>query len=223
MTNSQWINVFLLVCLGVLLYLIFTDKKPVEAPQIKPISEQKIIVKEDTIKLKKITDSLNSENQKLQLKNSITESELKRLQKKSKEIELRIITDTIYKYSNISDYIDNSNKKDEVCNDAITNLQKQLSNRNVLISQKDLAYKKQLSNLDTCFTQQKKLESYIKNIKPRNQVYIGVSGNFYPVLGYGVDLGIKLKNGLIIEGRALQMQGKTYGQISFKRVISFRK
>ncbi len=224
MSTSNKFNIFLIVAIIILCYILFLTKchkNTTDSQGVKTVTEQKIVVVKDTLELKRITDSLIFINNKQQLVSSSQIKELKQLQSKAKEIEYKLVTDTIYT-SALTDYIDNSNQRDTTCNLIINNLKGQLSNRNALIKQNAISYKKQLANLDTCFAQQNKLEKIVNETKLRNQVYVGVSANVYPVLGYGIDLGIKLKNGLIIEGRAMQLNSSTYGQIALKKVISFR-
>lgn len=73
-----------------------------------------------------------------------------------------------------------------------------------------------------CLKDTKKAVDFAKN-RSRNELYAGISLNVYPIPGYGVDLGIKMKNGWMFEARALQMDGRTFGQVSAKHTINLKK
>lgn len=107
-------------------------------------------------------------------------------------------------------------------NSAISSLQDAIGQKDQQIINCDSTQKKLLARLDSCYGNQDKLDKYADKVTPGLQVYAGISSTVYPVFGFGVDIGIKLKNGWIIEARALQMQNTTYYQASLKHIISFR-
>lgn len=73
-----------------------------------------------------------------------------------------------------------------------------------------------------CMKDTKKAVDFAEN-RARNELYAGIALNVYPVAGYGVTVGIKMKNGWMFDAQAMQMQGKTFGQISAKHTINLRK
>ena len=70
------------------------------------------------------------------------------------------------------------------------------------------------------------MKKYIDKSKPRNQLYAGVmfTGNDVELVsGFGVQLGMKFKNGTMISLMAIQTGAITQYGIGLSKVISFRK
>lgn len=92
-----------------------------------------------------------------------------------------------------------SNKKDFEANNTIVGLQGTISTQKSFLAAKDTAYSKMKAIADTCTSAVSQLEKYIKKIRPKREVSIGIEANssyltFKPTIGIG--LGYRARNGL---------------------------
>jgi uncharacterized protein (DUF3084 family) len=120
----------------------------------------------------------------------------------------------------------NSKQKDSLCSISIGNLNRQITLKSQVIKEKDNLYQKTRLNFDTAMVSISTLQKHIQATKPRNQLYAGVmftGNNAELVSGFGVQVGIKFKNGTIISGMALQMGAITQYGLGISKIISFRK
>lgn len=229
--NSKNILIALLIVVAVFLFWQWKCKsKPVL--DIDPVEQRKVridtIIEKDT----RGTDSVAA----LQIK---AESESELWKDYAQELE--------GKYTRLEKQVENK-IKDAPCPDEYVNdLTKDFSQLQIAIRDKDKACQKSLLAKDKeislakssselksatidqlkkemagCMKDTKKAVDFAEN-KARNELYVGTSFNVYPVAGYGVTVGIKMKNGWMFDAQAMQMQGKTYGQISAKHTINLRK
>lgn len=223
----NWFKWLWVITLAIAVWLLWQSchQKVIEKPGITNTVE---VVKKDEAAMKQVADSFNlilhSKNIAILVEQGKYENLLAEYLNQQNDIGnvltepvpdtcRAIVANLTGKFNKLKS---TSAEKDAACNQTIADLELVRQTQNDFIKEKDASYKKLRANFDTAV-------SIAKALKPRNQVYVGVSANVYPVLGYGIDLGIKLKSGLMIETRALQMNGKTYGQLSFKKVISFRR
>lgn len=228
--NSKNILIALLIVVAVFLFWQWKCKsKPVL--DIDPVEQRKVridtIIEKDT----RGTDSVAA----LQIK---AESESELWKDYAQELE--------GKYTRLEKQVENK-IKDAPCPDEYVNdLTKDFSQLQIAIRDKDKACQKSLLAKDKeislaksasdlksatidqlkkemagCMKDTKKAVDFAEN-RARNELYAGIALNVYPVAGYGVTVGIKMKNGWMFDAQAMQMQGKTFGQISAKHTIRFR-
>jgi hypothetical protein len=230
-------NIMLALMAVFIIFLLYqwkcTGQKSVDPPIVETVKKQDekkvAIVKEDT----RITDSVIKENKKLKDAVAFWKESHRELQNDYDALG-NVIDHQLNDPANKSDYTNNlaedfnklkviNAKKDSACNNTIGSLQLQVDLSEYLVKQKENTNKKLLAAIDTCLGNQKKLQAYLQNVKPRNQLYAGISFTVYPALGYGVDVGLKLKSGWMLEARAMSLNGTSYGQLAFKHTISLRK
>lgn len=229
-------NLFIAALILIIIYFAACHKvAPIEKPVYVPVTTQVEVVKKDEAAMKVVSDSFN-----LILKKEKNETAKAKLERDD------VIADYLNLQNNISSTLSNpvpdtckkivgqltgqfnnlkilSDKKDKSCNDQVSSLERMITTQSNFLGQKNKDYARLRLSLDTCWINQKKLEKYADKVKPRNQVYVGISANVLPTFGYGVDLGLKLKSGIMFEGRAMMLNNQTYGQISIKKIISFKK
>lgn len=231
-------NIFIVALIIALLYLLTCNKKTEVAPIVKPISEQREVVRIDSMASQKFRDSVQRiifnwehEAKKWQSNWETEVNENADLYKKIDEIITEPVPDTCKPYQQklLNEYnqlVRANQAKDNAASQTINSKNKIINEKDVLIAQSKKDYSKLRINLDTCFAQQKTLEAYAKKIKPRNQVYVGITaiGNtnkYYE--GVGLNLGLKNKRGYMFEVGALQMGTVTQFTLGLKKVISLRK
>jgi len=112
--------------------------------------------------------------------------------------------------------------KDKACQKSLLAKDKQISLAKSSSDLKSATIEQLKKEMAGCMKDTKKAVDFAEN-KARNELYAGIALNVYPVAGYGVTVGIKMKNGWMFDAQAMQMQGKTFGQISAKHTINLRK
>jgi len=233
MTNSNRINVFLIIVLAVLLYIMLAKKcngdvVPVVKPSTEIIQEQVDL----TAITKRIADSFNLE-----------------IQQKDREIEQRkseydnLLTEYLNEQNDISATLakpvpdtckpivtvltrqfdalkKTSANKDNTAQRLITSLRQQGKTKDKFLSAKDTAIKKYITLLDTCTKGYQQLEKSVKKLQPRSEVYVGVSMLGYPnkiLNGYGVSLGLRNKQGTQFEINAININNTINYGLSIKK------
>jgi len=90
-------------------------------------------------------------------------------------------------------------KNDSLCNKNISALNRQVTLKSNIITQKDRLYSKLKSSLDTCLKNQTALEKYSKQIKPLREVTIAakvITNYVFPLKpNAGVEVGYRNKKG----------------------------
>lgn len=112
--------------------------------------------------------------------------------------------------------------KDKACQQSLLEKDKEISLVKSALTSKSATMKEIKKEADAGNKDTKKAIDFA-NSRARNELYAGIALNVYPVAGYGVTVGIKMKNGWMFDAQAMQMQGKTFGQISAKRTINLRR
>ena len=121
-----------------------------------------------------------------------------------------------------NDLIKASNKADSACKKTINGLNKSVLAANKLAQEKDKAYNKMKSIADTASVALQKLEKYAKKIKPRSEIFAGITAigdEIKPLTGYGVTLGLRNKKGTQFEIGALQFNNKILYQVGWKKTL----
>lgn len=229
-------NLLLFIMAVIILYL-FTCKKKIDEkpPIVKPLTE----IVQEKVDLDAITKHISDS-----FTNEIKEKD-KKIQRYSSEYD-----DLLAEYLNYQNDISQtlttsipdtckpivsaltkqfnqlkktSTDKDNSARNLITSLREQGRTKDKFLAAKDTAIKGYITLLDTCTKGYATLEKTVKKLQPTNKLAIGVVGNFYPVLGYGIGLDFVHKKGIIISLSGMMMNDKSYGQVGLKKVISFRK
>lgn len=202
MTNSQKINVFLLICLGILLCLMFTDRCSPSIPKPVVIKGKDIVKQIDLAdsQRKAVEDSFNlilnkayndndknytayiktlNENSELLMENKLLSTEYPDTCKP-------IVAAWIERERQLKNA---SDRKDASAYKTITGLQGTVYEQQRFLAAKDSAYAKMKTICDTCAEAVKAWEKYAKKIAPKRQFMLGVSGmgmyagNLNPALG----------------------------------------
>lgn len=229
----------LLIVMGIIiLFLLWKgcNNSPVTKPVVQTVIEQRLKI--DTLYLqdKRTSDSLNKLIAKAADASSFWKQAHDELQNDYTALG-RIIeyelndpsADAGYMGSVLKDFNELqviSRQKDTACNNTISSLTTELDLTKALVKTKAATNAQLTSYIDTCLLNQSKLTAYANQVKPRNQVYAGITvignSNKY-VAGYGAAIGMKLTNGIMVEIGALQMSNVTNYTLGIRKVISFKK
>lgn len=221
--NITWVVMFLL-----LIYFIACNKKRVTVSNLTTADSIVARIIHDTVESKKIQDSLNkviaSKNKEISYwvnSYSVADNEVRSLEQEIKTRLNQTLPDTCKEYQQW--VIKEFNRLNVVQARKDTAHKQIVAGKDFIISQKELLlvnskldYKKLRANTDTCLDNQRKLTAMIK---PRNKISIGFVSNVYPEIGYGIGADFIHKSGWVISGSAMIMNGRTYGQIGIKKVI----
>lgn len=236
---SKYINIRNIIILGlviVILYMIMCrgtvvhEQPKIESPkeQIKDVVKDEITTKVNVDSLQAIQGKLINQNNKIAVNLMNEQDKALLLQQENDALRAKLAAGELT--DNINDNAEkmkaNSRKKDSLCSLSIGNLNRQITLKSQVINEKDKLYQKTRLNFDTAIVNIATLQKHIQATKPRNQLYAGVmfTGNDAELVsGFGVQVGIKFKNGTIISGMALQMGAVTQYGIGISKVISFRK
>lgn len=112
-----------------------------------------------------------------------------------------------------------SAKKDTSCSKALVAYKNVITQKDALIKRGMEDFKKLRTNIDTCFTQQSRLEKYIKKIKPKHEIGVSVAAlsDYTKIkLQLGAGLYYRTKKGLIFEAAYYSNNAVS---ISFKRPL----
>ena len=201
-----------------------------ERPKVESVKSQKAkvdtIVKEDTRKTDSIAKELEHEKQNvetLSVINQAIQSDYAKLQYKVQEQAKKDCPSLTPELNNLAA---EKMKSDLQHSKIVTSLNKQISLKGAQIAQKDGTIKKLLSKIDTCLLNQTTLQKSNNKLKPRNQFYVGAEafGNPVKVLaGYGLNVGLRFKNGTMVQLKVLQVGNQTCYGAGLSVPISFRK
>lgn len=229
-------NLFILALVIVILYLIMcrgTVVQPqpkIESPkeQIKDVVKDETETKVNVDSLQAIQGHLIKQNNRIATNLMNEQDKAESLQKENDALRSKLaageLTDNIN--DNAEKMKENSRKRDSLCSKTIGNLNNQITLKSQVLTEKDKLYQKLRLNFDTAVSNITTLQKHIEKTKPRNQLYLGVmfTGNDAELVsGFGIQAGIKFKNGLIFSGMALQMGAITQYGLGISKVISFRK
>ena len=225
----------LIVLLGIVILYLLTCNKPKPAlPIVKTVTEQKEVVRVDSIASKHFVDSVNElvDGYKNDADKAVAESNQLAsinlsLQKDMDALVSAPIPDTCKPFR---DAVARLNAKltkvqqDEAnaCKSALNSKDKIIGQKDVLIANGKQDYAKLRQSLDTCFKQQATLTNALKQYKPKASIYIGASmiGNPTDYLkGYGLNLGLTNKRGTMYEVGAIQMGSTINYTVSFKKIL----
>ena len=115
-----------------------------------------------------------------------------------------------------------SKQKDNACNKTIAAKNGVIREKDVLIKNSKTDYTKLKQHLDTALSNQSRLEKYIKQVKPRTEIFAGISalGNeAKPITMYGINLGLRNKKGTSFEIGAYQFNSQVLYQVGIKRTL----
>ncbi len=204
--------------IAVILYLAFCNKPAIPEPIVKTVKEQQTIIHTDTVEHKLNVDSIgrliSDANKKADYwRNAfnVSASEVNGLENSLTEyIAKTPIPDTcrniISQIQLQFDRIMSSNKK------AFNDCDSTIHSKDIIIFQKDAiikedsnAYRRMISNADTCLSNQTKLQAYIKKIRPRTTIYIGASAYGYSQFGAGINLGVMNRRGTMYQAGVMQL------------------
>lgn len=209
-------------------------KKQVAADPVIPVAVQKEAVRVDSIASKKYNDSVL-----LKVKQSAKDAEMwynewrasetryNDLEKGIAEFTQKPVPDSCKElqkeYSaQLLKMAKANSQKDISCENTIRLKSTTIEQQAVLIKSKNNEVGKLRAFLDTAFAQQTKLTRALKQLKPKNSIYIGATalGNENKwVNGYGVNLGLRNKKGTMWEVGALQIGSTINYTIGFKKTL----
>lgn len=115
-----------------------------------------------------------------------------------------------------------SKQKDIACNKTIAAKNGVIREKDVLIKQHKKDYTLLRQNLDTCLSNQTALEKYIKKVKPRSEIFAGISAlgsPEKPLTMYGINLGLRNKKGTQFEIGAYQFNSQVLYQVGIKKTL----
>ena len=227
-------NLLIIGLLLVILYLVTCKRKVVQPDPVKTVTEQKLVVMTDSIASKKYNDSVA-----LKIKQSSKDAEMwynewrasetryNDLEKGIAEFTKQPVPDSCKElqkeYSaQLLKMAKANSKKDISCENTIRLKSTTIEQQAVLIKSKNSEVGKLRAFLDTAFAQQTKLTRALKQLKPKNSIYIGATalGNENKwVNGYGVNLGLRNKKGTMWEVGALQIGSTINYTIGFKKTL----
>ncbi len=206
MANSSKINIFLIVVLGILLYILFADKctstktKPVVIKGADVIREVNLIEKER----KHLADSFNLITAKYEddirekgysydelMKEYLTQQEIMEgvFKKPIPDTCREVVAALNKQYTTLKAF---SDQKDKSANSLIGSLKDLNEHQKRFLSEKDSAYAKMKTLVDTCAKSLIAMERYSKQLEPKRRILAGLSGmgmyggNLNPAIGGGV-------------------------------------
>lgn len=229
-------NIIIAALVIVILYMIMCrGEVKKDIPQVEAPKEQIKDVVKDEVETKVNVDSLQAIQDKLIKQNSKTTNSL--LNEQDKTLLLQQENDALRAKLAASDLTtdlnasaeklkENARKKDSLCNRSIKNLSNQITLKSKIITEKDELYKKTRLNFDTAVANISSLQKYISKTKPRNQLYAGamfIGNDAALISGFGVQAGMKFKNGTMVSIMAIQTGAITQFGVGIGKVISFIK
>lgn len=226
---------------AILLMLKFCNKPPEGAPEIKTVKEQQIVRVKDSVYIQKITDSLSSIAKYWQ--DSAAKSTSKYYQQviESRYIESQLnsflaqlptdnpeINELRRQFKLLTKQ---SFEKDNTCLETIAANKREIKSKEDLLGVKDEAIKLLRKSLDTCFTEQKKLEDYTAASAPKRRLYVGgglMGGQYQLMQAATVSIGLMNKRGEMYEVEYVQPLSSQWlktpaFKISYKTYISLRR
>lgn len=203
-------------------------------PVIKTVKEQIKIVERDEAAIKRVRDSSALVIKKLDLDLKISDGRLlafiRDYGKAETEIDTELtreVPDTCRELQiRLTDKFNSlkasSANKDAEFNKKISTLTKVRSTLENQLREDSVFQAKQRASIDTCLSNQTKLEAYVKQIKPRRSIYVGLTGlgsalKVYE--GVGVNLGLENKKGTKYEIGVLQIGGTYHYTVGVKKTL----
>ncbi|MES2287361.1 MAG: hypothetical protein V4547_16835 [Bacteroidota bacterium] len=190
MSNSGKINIFMLVCLGVLLYILFADKcnKVVEKPKVITGKDVVKLIDLTTAQKKAIDDSFNlilnkaykdnDKNYTAYIKalneNAVLLNQRNMLEQQTFPDTCKPIVDLWKGYATHLEV--SGKKKDNAAKLTINGLQGTVTEQKNFLALKDTMYNRLKVIADTCATALGKMEKYADKIKPKRSITVGVVG-----------------------------------------------
>lgn len=235
MSKSQLWNIILAGALAITIYMLLRQRfgsGPV--PEIKTISSQQTIIKHDSIASQHFKDSVqqivNQANaETIRWKNEWDQLATKYngLENGMNDLLTQDVPDTCKSIQQrlllqFNKLVATNRQKDQACAGTIASQQTTIDQKDQLITQGKTDYKKLRENLDTAFDQQKKLEAYVKQIRPRSTIYAGVliTGDKTKYLsGIGANLGLQNKKGTMYEAGIIRSATTTSYTIAVKKPL----
>lgn len=229
-------NVLILLLILVILYLAMCNKQDIpKPPNIKTTKEQANTVRIDSIASAHYKDSVNKIISYWQREAGHWEGNWNREVKDNAALQDTLgswlsssVPDTCeaYKQRALLEYnklVVSNKAKDTACSKTIGALKNVITQTDVIVSKQKEDYTKLKVNFDTALSQQTRLQDYADKLTPHNKIAIGLVGNLYPVIGYGIGADFIHKKGIVISLSAMTMNGQLYGQLGIKKVISLRR
>ena len=227
-------NIVIIALIIVIICLLTCNKKVQPVEPIKTVAEQKAEIKIDSVASKQYNDSVTAliegvtKEADVWLKEwKASETRYNDLEKGISEFTQQPVPDTCkelqQQYTTQLLKLSKENKqKDISCEKTIASKNGVISQQAVLIKSKNNEVGKLRAFLDTAFAQQTKQAKIIKQLKPKNSIYIGATalGNENKFInGYGVNLGLRNKKGTMWEVGALQIGSTINYTIGFKKTL----
>jgi len=218
----------------VIIFLLTCNRKSAPQVLVKTITEQKEVVRHDSIisqhfkdSVQRIIDSRNKEINYWMNSYSVADNELRALQNGISQNIGQQLPDTCRKYQVwiIGEYnklMASAARKDSAHRKIMAGKDAVITQKDALIANGRDDYRKLRANLDTCFKQQETLEKAVKGLKPRREVYVGATvlgSPDKPVAGYGLNLGVRNRKGTMFEAGAIQIGPTINYTISVKKPI----
>ena len=229
MANSSKINIFLIVVLGILLYILFADKctpsktKPVVIKGETVIQEVNLVDQER----KRLKDSFNLVSAGYEdeirekgysydelMQEFLTQQDIMDgVFKKPIPDTCREVVAALNKQYNVLKAF--SDRKDQTATSLIGSLKDLNEHQKRFLSEKDSAYAKIKTLVDTCAKALIAMERYSKQLEPKRRILAGLSGmgmyggNLNPAIG-GV-LGYQNKKGVQIDAAVYTNKVVTVG------------
>jgi hypothetical protein len=227
-------NLLIIGLLLVILYLVTCKRKVVQPEPVKSVAQQALIVKTDSIASKKYNDSVL-----LKVKQSAKDAEMWYNEWKASETRYNDLEKGIAEFTQkpvpdsckelqkeysaqLLKMAKANSQKDISCENTIRLKSTTIEQQAVLIKSKNNEIGKLRASVDTAFAQQTKLTRALKQLKPKNSIYIGATalGNESKFInGYGVNLGFRNKKGTMWEVGALQIGSTINYTIGFKKTL----
>jgi hypothetical protein len=207
-------NLFMLGMFIALIYMLTCKNQVPSIPAIKTIKEQVEVVKHDSIVSQHYKDSvqtiitgLERSANKWYMDWKVLANEYSLLEGGMNDLLTMPVPDTCKEIQNrllaqFNKVIQTNRLKDTACVQTIAAKDGIIANKDKLIANSREDYRKLRINLDTCFAQQSKLEKAARQLRPKGEVYFGLTGvtsyeSFSPTLG--LSIGYRTKKGIQVE------------------------
>lgn len=199
--DGKMITILLLI--AVIIFLIKCPGKPLPVLQpVTSIAEQKTVVIHDSIVSKRLGDSVARQidywvKQELAVeldRDEIAMQNLKLQDQMDAAVTNTTIPDTCKPYAAQIQVLNAKLKQSTIdattaCNSTINAKNNIISNKDLVINNAKKDYLKLRAALDTCWTQQSKLQSNIKLLKPKSSIGIGITSAVGWITPYKFDMG----------------------------------
>lgn len=180
-------NILIIALVLVIIFLVTCKRKAPEVPIVKTVSEQKIVVKVDSIASRKYSDSVSSIIARLEAEAKIDDKNIQELMDANTDLQVNIdeyitqvLPDTCQKYQEgviaLNKKLNQSiSDQQKAYSASLTNRSKQIAQKDVLIQQGKKDLNKVRASLDTCFSQQTTLTKALKQLSPKRSIGFGIT------------------------------------------------